>query len=190
MEAALQAIAGVFYLLNKMLLMLSEKNYTTSTKRRLRILCWIAYMIGLPAWVILFVGRHNWIAAFVELSGFPAMILGFIIAIRGIEKEPPKFLNHLALIAIPCGIAISVWDFAGITTLNQCLELLLVFGFLVGTYMLAKEYPYGYVFYAIMNISCALLMWIQDWFWLFLQQCLSLGFVVFAFKVANNDKKS
>jgi hypothetical protein len=193
LDQALQLLAGGFYLLNKIFLAFSErarlrKNETRA--RKWRIASWMVYLAGLPPWVIIFVIWHNWIAASVESSGAPAMLLGLVTAIRGRDKKPPRWLDGLALICIPLGFAYSLYDFGGINTINQWLEIALVAGFLIGTYLLAKEKPYGYLCYVIMHISCGWLMWIQNYPWLFFQQIISLGFVIYAFIMALRQRAS
>jgi len=91
------------------------------------------------------------------------------------------WLERLALICIPIGFAYSLYDFGGFNTLNQWLEIVLVAGFQVGTYLLAKERAVGYLWYMMMNISCGWLMWREDYQWLFLQQMASLLLVTDAY---------
>ncbi len=134
--------------------------------RRFRVASWVAYLIGLPPWVAIFISWHNWIAASVEASGAPAMILGLVIALRGTTKSPPRWLDRLALICTPLGFGYSLWDYGGISTINQWLEIGLVLGFLVGTYQLAKERNSGYLWYVLMHVTCGWLMWIQGYPWL------------------------
>lgn len=187
MHQALQWLGGGFYLLNKVFLSFSEyarKRGDESKARRWRIASWIVYLAGLPPWVILFISSRNWIAASVEASGAPAMFLGLIIAIRGKNKSPPRWLDRLAFICIPLGFAYSLYDFGGLNAISQWLETGLALGFLVGTYLLAKEKSSGYLWYVLMHIACGWLMWIQDYPWLCLQQVISLGFIADAYRVA------
>ena len=116
------------------------------------------------------------------------MLLGLVIAVRGINKKPPPLLDRLALVCIPLGFAYSLYDFGGLNTINQWLEIGLVAGFLVGTYLLAKEKPSGYLWYVLMHITCGWLMWIQAYPWLFLQQVISLGFIAAAYRVTRLRK--
>lgn len=189
MGTVLQLIAGIFYLLNKIFLNFSEKS-NEKTAQRWRIAAWIVYLVGLPAWVIIFIIRHNWIAASVEASGVPAMVLGLVMAIKGTTKDAPRWLDNLAIFCIPLGFGFSIYDFGGITTLNQVLEITMVVGFLVGTYLLAKKKPGGYLWYVLMNISCAYLMRIQGYPWLFLQQCISLFFVGNAYITTQRNRRT
>lgn len=193
MHQVLQWLGGGFYLLNKIFLSFSERTRNRGDEARARIwriASWAVYLVGLPPWVIIFVSWRNWIAASVEASGAPAMVLGIVIALRGTTKNPPRWLDHLALICIPLGFAYSIYDFGGITTVNQWLEIALVLGFLVGTYLLAKERASGYLWYILMHVSGGLLMWVQSYPWLFLQQLLSLGFIVDAYRITQKRKIS
>lgn len=180
MDIFLQVWGGVGYLLNKIFLWFSEyarNSGHNARARQWRVASWAVYLIGLPPWVIIFIAWRNWIAASVEASGAPAMALGLVLALRGTTKDPPRWLNRLALVCIPLGFAYSLYDFGGVTTINQWLEIGLVLGFLVGTYMLAKEIPSGYLWYILMHVTCGWLMWLQGYPWLFLQQVVSLVFI-------------
>jgi len=186
LHQVLQWLGGGFYLLNKIFLSFSEhaRNHGDKARaRKWRIASWAVYLAGLPPWVIIFVSWRNWIAASVETSGVPAMMLGLVIALRGTTKNPPRWLDHLALVCIPLGFGYSLYDFGGITTINQWLEIGLVLGFLIGTYLLAKERASGYLWYVLMHVTCGWLMWIQGYPWLFLQQLISLVFIVDAYRM-------
>lgn len=187
MEALLQVWGGLFYLLNKIFMWFCERarrRGEEEKERGWRISAWAIYLAGLPPWLILLVGWRNWIVASVEASGAPAMMLGLVIAIHGIDKKTPRWLENLAIVCIPLGFYVSIQDFGGINTLNQWLEIGLVLGFLVGTYMLAKKKTAGYLWYVLMHIACAWLMWIQNSPWLFAQQALSLLFIADAYRIA------
>lgn len=191
MHQVLQWLGGGFYLLNKIFLSFSERARNRGDEaiaRKWRIASWVVYLAGLPPWVIIFVSWRNWIAASVEASGVPAMLLGLIIALRGTTKNPPRWLDHLALVCIPLGFGYSLYDFGGITTINQWLEIGLVLGFLVGTYLLAKERASGYLWYVLMHVTCGWLMWIQGYPWLFLQQLVSLVFIVDAYRMTQKHR--
>ena len=193
MHQILQWLGGGFYLLNKIFLSFSEhaRNRGDEARaRKWRIASWAVYLVGLPPWVIIFVSWRNWTAASVEASGAPAMLLGLVIALRGTTKNPPRWLDHLALVCIPLGFGYSLYDFGGITTINQWLEIGLVLGFLVGTYLLAKERASGYLWYVLMHVACGWLMWIQGYPWLFLQQLVSLVFIVDAYRMTRRVSRS
>lgn len=192
MHELLQWLAGGFYLLNKVFLQFSEYSWKKKENvraRQWRIASWGVYLVGLPAWVIIFIVERNWIAASVEASGVPGMLLGLVLAVRGTTTNPPKWLDRLALVCIPLGFGYSLWDFGGLTTINQWLEIALVGGFLIGTYKLALEQMDGYLWYVLMHVSCGWLMWIEGYRWLFFQQAVSLLFIVDAYRVARARRK-
>ncbi|MFH0779356.1 MAG: hypothetical protein V1928_00680 [Parcubacteria group bacterium] len=189
----LQWLAGGFYLLNKVFLFFSERsknNGNAASARKWRIASWVVYLAGLIPWVILFIVWRNWIAASVELSGAPAMVLGLVIALRGTTKNPPVWLDRIALICIPLGFAYSFYDFGGLNTINQWLEIALVAGFLIGTYLLAKEKSSGYLWYVLMHVACSWLMYIQGSVWLFVQQIISLIFIFDAYRLTRQRKSN
>lgn len=184
MHALLQWLGGGFYLLNKIFFSFSERASLRGNERlarRWRIASWAVYLVGLPPWVIIFVSWRNWIAASVEASGAPAMFLGLVLALRGTAKDPPKWLDRLALVCVPLGFAVSLYDFGGLKTLNQWLEIGLTSGFLVGTYQLARDRASGYLWFVLMHVTCGWLMHIQGYPWLLAQQVASLGFILDAY---------
>lgn len=187
MHSFLQIWGGLFYLLNKIFLSFSER--TILRKRQYRIFSWIFYLVGLPAWVNLFILERNWIAGALEAGGAPSMFLGLLIAIKGTNKYP-KWIEKVSLVSIALGLFVSWYDFGGINMLTQLLEILIVFGFLVGTYLVAKQKPTGYLFFLIMNLSCGLLMYLQDYFLLAVQQVISLSFVMDAYINSIGKKES
>ena len=126
--------------------------------------------------------EHNWIAAGVESGGAPAMMVGLIIAWKGRGSEP-KYLDYIAQFAILIGFIISIYDFGGIRTVTQFFELGIAAGFLMGTYLMAKDESQGYFWLMLGNISCASLMGMQGLFIFMAQQMLSLVFVIDAYLV-------
>lgn len=181
----LEIIACLGYLLQKVFLWMAEvadDRNDEVIERRWRIAAWAVYMVGLPPWVIIFISERNWIAGLVEASGFPAMVLGLAIAIRGTKEKLPPWIFEITIASALCGFAASFWDFKGINTINQWLEIGLVLGYLVGTYQLALENAGGYLWYVLMHVSCGWLMWIQHSPWLCAQQVASLGFIVAAYR--------
>jgi hypothetical protein len=130
--------------------------------------------------VVVFISEHNWIAAGVESGGVPVMLVGLIIAWRGHGTEP-KWLDTIAKLSVLVGLALSVYEFGGIKTLSQYLELGISAGFLMGTYMMAKDNAQGYLWLMLGNVSSAALMGIEGLFILMTQQLISLGFVTDAF---------
>lgn len=189
MHLLLQLWAGMFYLLNKVFFSFYEranKNGNAAAAKRWRIVSWAIYLLGLPPWIIIFISKHNWIAASVEASGAPTMLLGLVAALSGDERKTPRWLDRLAIVCIVVGFSFSIYDFGGLNTLNQYLEMGLVMGFLVGTYLLAKKKTSGYLWFILMHISAGWLMWIQDSPWLFLQQVISLFFIVYAYSLSRS----
>lgn len=192
MHLLLQVLGGGFYLLNKIFFSRSERARLAgneAARRRWRIASWSVYLVGLPPWVIIFVAERNWIAASVEASSVFAMLLGLVTAVLGQKKDAPSWLNRLALACIAAGFAASFWDLGGFGMPTQWLETTLVVGFLVGTYLLAKERAVGYLWYVLMHVSCAWLMWIEHYPMLFGMQILSLGFILDAFLVHRRAKR-
>ena len=182
MQILLQIIGGSFYLLNKILLSRAERSRTKHDKKYWETRSWLAYLLGLPAWVIIFIIEKNYIAAFLELGGAPSMILGLWRSGRiNKRRKNPVSLNVIAILCIMLGIALSVHDVGSISTLTQYLEITLVVGYLVGTYLLAMNNPIGYIFFMIMNLACGYLMYTQGYFFLAAQQAISLYFVCDAF---------
>ena len=178
----LQLWGGAFYLLNKFFFSRAERSLTFPAQQRQRLWAWISYLAGLPPWVIIFVTEHNWIAAAVETSGVPAMLMGLNHARQGQSQlQAHPWLDRLARVMVFIGLTLSLYDFGGITTLNQWLELGVATGFLLGTYWLAKERPQGYFWLIVGNVTAALLMMKQGYFLLMMQQLTSLGFVFDAY---------
>ena len=110
------------------------------------------------------------------------MIMGLIIAWRGHGTEP-KWLDKISKSSVLAGIVLSIYEFGGIRTPNQFLELGIAAGFLMGTYMMAKDNVQGYFWLMLGNVSCASLMGIEGFFILMIQQLVSLIFVADAFLV-------
>lgn len=184
MHEALQWLGGGFYLLNKIFFSFSERarhRGNEALAKQWRVAAWAVYLVGLPPWVIIFVSWRNWIAAIVEASGAPAMCLGLVLALRGSTKDPPRWLNRLAFVGAFIGLAVSLYDFGGLKTLNQRLEIGLVGGFLIGTILLARQHASGYLLYVLMHVSCGWLMYIQGYPWLVAQQVASLVFILDAY---------
>ena len=141
---------------------------------------WIVYLAGLPAWVIVFISERNWIAAGVESGGTPAMVGGLIIALRG-HGTALKWLDSISKAGVFIGLTLSIYEFGGLTTTNQFLELGIAAGFLIGTYLMAKDNVQGYIWLMIGNVSCASLMRLEGFYILMIQQLISLIFVTDAF---------
>ncbi len=181
-DISLQIWGGLFYLLNKVFFSQAERSKTFNGRKVWRIRSWIVYLAGLPAWVVVFISEHNWIAAGVESGGAPAMLVGLIIAWRGQGTEP-KWLDSIAKLSVLLGLVLSIYEFGGIKNLSQFFELGIAAGFLMGTYMMAKDNIQGYLWLMLGNVSCASLMGMEGYFILMTQQLVSLVFVTDGFIV-------
>lgn len=181
---------GLFYLLSKIFFWSMERVKTESRERLLRIFAWASYLLGLPGWLCVFGSNHNWIAASIEAGGAPGMTLGLVNAWRGIKADPPKWLDNIARLAVGLGFGYSIWYFSGITTWNQVLEIGMTTGFLVGIYLLAKNRPAGYLWFMLMIGSNIVLQYIQDTGLLVIQQIISMGFIVDAYRTRRKRIRS
>jgi len=177
MDILLQVWGGGAYLANKILLSRAEG----TDNAKLRIWGWILYLIGVPAWVIVLTIDRAWIATTIELGGVPSMALGLYMAVKRAQKIP-VLLDRLSMIfayaLLAFGFIYSVVDNAGINSLSQVLEIGVMFGFLGGTYLLAKSNRSGWLLFMLMNVSMGLLMFTQSSYILAVQQFVSLAFVV------------
>jgi hypothetical protein len=191
MDLFLQLWGGGLYLLNKIFFALAEGRHET-TKRQLRIIGWSVYILGVPAWVIILVGKHDWIAASIEAGGVPAMLFGLLNAWRKTDT-PGRTLDLVASLftyaALIFGVGYSLYDYGGITSGSQILEIGVMIGFLLGSYLLAKKNSYGWLFFMLMNGSMATLMFHQHKPLLSIQQLVSLCFVIYGFVVALQTKR-
>jgi hypothetical protein len=68
------------------------------------------------------------------------------------------FLDRLAKLLIITGLALSLYDFAGLTAFNQVIELGVAAGFRLRTYLFAKSKPQGCFWLMVGNISAASIM--------------------------------
>jgi hypothetical protein len=186
----LQLWGGTFYLLNKLFFSKAERAVTMQYQQKWRLRAWSSYLIGLPPWVFIFISERNWIAAAVESSGVPAMLIGLSAALQGhTQLHGYLWFDHLAKLMIIIGLALSFYDFGGLVTLNQFMELGIAAGFLMGTYLLAKAKPQGYFWLMVGNISASLLMMRQGYFLLMMQQIISLILVIDAYRVQKRKVK-
>ena len=113
-----------------------------------------------------------------------------IAAWRGQDQVHKNiWLDHLAKLMVIVGLGLSFYDFDGLKTLNQVLELGIAAGLLLGTYLLAKSKPQGYFWLMVGNISAASLMMRQSYYVLMVQQILSLSLVFDAYRVQRRKKK-
>ena len=182
----LQFWGGLFYLMNKICFSQAERSLNSNSRRTWQISAWVAYLAGLPVWVIVFISENNWIAAGVEAGGAPSMIMGLIIA-KNASTQSPGWLDYLSRIMVILGLLISFYEFGGLTVLTQYLELGISAGFLMGTYFLAKNEGAGYLWLMLGNLACSVLMGIQGYWILSIQQILSFVFVMDAFRSKINQ---
>ena len=201
--------AGGLYLLQKIFFFFSEFYFSevAETKRVYylwRIPGWAAYIIGLFPWLyIFFYVDKILILGWMELGGLPAMILGLGNSIkmyrrlkegRKEEKKRKKLWgvfgweDIVVIIAALMGVGFSIDYYGSLNSLAQGLQLAAVIGFLTGTYLLAKDWLWGYLFYALMNATTGWLMYLKipinpNFKMLFYQQVASFILVVGAFLV-------
>lgn len=183
MDLFLQIWAGSCYLLNKILFSISEAK-SDGLKRKLKMTGWLLYLFGVPAWVVILIGHDDWIAASIEAGGIPAMLLGLYNTIHNHQKVNRAFnsvVSFCTYFSLVFGLSFSVYHHGGLTSFSQVLEIGVMLGFLLGSYLLAKNNSNGWLFFMLMNISMASLMFIQDKPILMAQQLLSLCFVLYGF---------
>ena len=174
----LQIWGGIGYLLAKILLAAAGG---MNNGRKLRIIGWFSYLVGIPAWVILLAGKNNWVVAAIDLGSVPSMILGIVIAWKQniqINKMFDFLVKVFTFVMIIIGTFYSVYYFHGIRTFSQILEIIITFGFLLGSYLLAKNNPNGWLLFALMCTCMGILMLIQDKVILVFQQGISLIVVI------------
>ncbi len=192
MDLVLQLWGGSFYLLNKIFLAMAE-GQGDRTKRQLRILGWVVYLLGVPAWVMILIGKHNWIAASIEAGGVPAMLFGLFNVYQN-KTAPNRVMDALTSAItyafIIMGACYSLYDYGGLVAVTQMLEISAMTGFLLGSYLLAKNNPKGWLLFMLMNGSMAALMLIQHKPILTVQQLVSLGFVAYGFLMAVRTSKA
>jgi hypothetical protein len=189
MDIFLQIWGGTGYLLAKILLAHAEG---ITNDRKWRIAGWFMYLAGLPAWVILLAGKQNWIAAANEAGGAPALLLGLISAWNStgtVSRRIDRAIKIFTYCMIAAGVSYSLYYFGGITAASQILEAGVTVGFLLGSYLLAKKQPTGWLFLALMLVSMGTLMFIQDKVILIFQQAISLIFVINGFIRSVRRKK-
>lgn len=192
MDLALQLWGGLFYLTNKICFALAEGK-GKNRKRHLKIFGWIIYILGVPAWVTILIIKHDWIAASIEAGGIPAMLFGLVNVYKNNEKPNRLFdiiASFFTYAFIIFGASYSLYDYGGLTSISQLLEIGVMIGFLLGSYLLAKNNTHGWLFFMIMNASMGTLMVIQNKPILAFQQAVSLCFVVYGFIAAIKIRKS
>lgn len=183
--------AAGFYLLNKICFSIAETQAEVR-KRKLIIIGWVVYILGVPAWFIILMKNNNWIAASMELGGIPAMLLGLYYAIyhqKTLNKTADRTTSLITYCFIVVGVSYSIYTHGGLSAITQWLEIGVMIGFLLGGYLLAKKNHYGWLFFMLMNISMGTLMLLQDKLILAIQQMVSLGFVAYGFYRATTAKR-
>ncbi len=192
MDLFLQIWGGGFYLTNKIFFALAEGK-SPLIKRNFKLVGWVIYILGVPAWVIILSLKKNWIAASIEFGGIPAMLFG-LYNIYTNTKYPNKYLDITASLftfaSILLGVGFSLYSHYGITSMTQFLEIGVMVGFLLGSYFMAKNKSYGWLFFMVMNGSMGTLMLIQNKPILSIQQLVSLCFVIYSYWVAIKNEQA
>lgn len=93
------------------------------------------------------------------------MLFGLYNLYKGIDI-PDRNLDRLTYLmtyaALILGVGYSLWERQGLNSLSQLLEMMAMTGFLLGSYFLAKQDIRGWLFFMLMNLSMATLMYSQD----------------------------
>jgi hypothetical protein len=184
----LQIWGGIGYLLAKISLAIAGG---MNTGRKWYILGWVSYLIGIPAWVILLVNKNNWIIAAIELGSIPSMILGLVTTWKQdtqVNKIFDMVVKYFTLFMITLGISYSIYYFHGLTTFSQILEILATVGFLLSSYLLARNNPTGWLLSALTCTCMGILMLLQYKILLVFQQGISLIVVVVGYIKAMQKK--
>jgi hypothetical protein len=90
---------------------------------------------------------------------------------------------------IICGVSYSIYTFNGIRTISQILEIIIIFGYLVSNYLLAKRNPFAWLMFMLGLISMSILQYIQGKPILCIQQLISLVPAVIGFIKNIKDTK-
>lgn len=192
MDVFLQVWGGLFYLANKGLFSVAETQHSTQRQRRLKIIGWLVYILGVPPWVIILVGHDNWIAASIEAGGIPAMVFGLYVLVKqeALNLLFDKLTSLITYCFILFGVSYSFYEYGGITSVTQWLEMGVMVGFLLGGYLLAKGHIGGWLCFAVMNLSMGSLMLLQGKPILAIQQGVSLCFVLFGLLTMYRNQKA
>ncbi|MDR0504170.1 MAG: multidrug transporter [Treponema sp.] len=181
MELFLQCWGGACYFLSKVFIV---RSLFADNERNWRLTGWIIYLAGLPVWVFLLASRQNWIAAAIETAGMPAIILGIVLTWKQ-TNSPGKYVDWsiriFTLLMILLGTSCSIYVFNGIKTFSQILEILIIFGYLVSNYLLAKKNPYAWLMFMVGLTSMSILMYMQGNIILCIQQIISMIPVMIGF---------
>jgi hypothetical protein len=190
MEMFLQWWGGIGYLLSKVFIVYSE---FPANGKNWRLAGWFVYLLALPAWVILLASRQNWIASAVETAGVPSIILGIVITWKQ-NNNPNKYIDWsiriFTGIMILLGVVSSIITFGGIKTISQMLEIIIIFGYLVSNYLLARRNPFAWLMFMTGLISMSILMYIQQKPILCIQQLVSLIPVIIGFIICVKKAKA
>jgi len=177
METALQYWGGGLYFLSKILLAQAEG----AKSKWWAVSGWSIYLLGIPAWLIVLAENRNWIVFSIELGGAPGMMLGIYFA-RFEGKNIPKLLSRstewFTWVLIAVGSAFSIYDFGGLNSLSQVLEIFVTIGYLRGVYLLAEKNRRGWYYFLLMNGSMAILTGIQGKHVMMFFQVASLYFAI------------
>lgn len=180
-EVIYQILGGVFYLLNKKFLSLGERDgKKVLWGFNFKTWSWISFIMGLPFWLILFFIEKNYIALALESSAIPSLILGLINS-KGLNKKEPFWIKYFVIFSVILGLYFSISHYGGLKNLTQISEIIMVSTFLVGTYYLAKGKNIGYVYYIFMHLSCIYLMYLNNFWFLLIQQIISIRYVIDAY---------
>lgn len=188
----LQIWAAISYLMNRVLFALAE-NKSAPLKRKMKIGGWIIFILGVPAWVVILASKNDWIAASVEAGGLPSMFLGLYNTVYHTKPANviyDRLVSAFTICTLFFGLFFSLRHYGGLHSLSQILEMGIVIGFLLGSYLLAKNNINGWLFFMLMNISTASLMLLHGTWFLMVQQLVSLGFVIFGFLQARKSLKT
>ncbi len=192
MNLFFQIWGGSFYLANKILLA-SAEGRPPEFFFFFSNLGWLIYILGVPAWVIILVSKQNWIAASIEVGGVPSMLLGLYNVYKNMEVSSSHldlFAKSVTYVSLALGVGYSLLENGGLNSGTQLLEIGVMIGFLLGSYFLAMNRSWGWVFFMLMNGSMATLMFIQSKPILSMQQLCSLCFVIYGFILAIKSKKT
>ncbi len=155
--------------------------------------------------MIILIAKDNWIAASIEAGGVPAMLLGLYNTLKNDSSlnsdagdspenyQQPQLFTRLVTLStygfVAFGVSYSFYEYGGINTLTQVLEIGVMIGFLLGGYFLARGNNSGWLFFMLMNVTMGSLMLLQDKYILAVQQGLSLCFVIYVYRIARRYKK-
>lgn len=150
-------------------------------------MAWGSYLLGLPPIAMIFFLEKDWIFGSIELGGAPAMLYGLIAAFS--RKDAPQWLDRLALLAVPIGLGLSIWDLGSIGATTQLLEIAGSAGFLIGTYLLAKDRESGYYWFMLMNLTTGTLLYIQGYYLFVPQQIVSVFLIADAHRIRRKSTR-